>query len=190
MNWGSKPFTPLAAISETVPIITVSGLSKRFLLPGWRFGWILLHDPQGLATAAKEAFHIWQNRFMGPGATMQLALPKILKEVGSDYFDAIVAKLERNARGLNEAVNAIPGVRCRFPEASMYLLMGIDVAKFGFKDDVEFSATFYQEEACFLLPGMCFDIKDHLRIVTAVPYEVCMDMATRLKEFCARHYRD
>lgn len=140
MNWGSKPFTPLASISDNVPIVTVSGLSKRFLLPGWRLGWILLHDPLGVASAAKEAFHIWQNRFMGPGATLQLALPRILKEVGDEYFGAIVAKLEKNAKALNEAVNAIPGVRCRFPEASMYLLMGIDVAKFGFKDDVEFSA--------------------------------------------------
>lgn len=27
-----------------VPIITASGLSKQFLIPGWRMGWIMFHD--------------------------------------------------------------------------------------------------------------------------------------------------
>jgi Aminotransferase class I and II len=27
-----------------VPILAVGGLAKRFLVPGWRLGWILIHD--------------------------------------------------------------------------------------------------------------------------------------------------
>jgi len=33
MTWGSS-FVPMARLSETVPILTISGLSKRFLVPG------------------------------------------------------------------------------------------------------------------------------------------------------------
>jgi len=41
-------FHPMALVAaragRTVPVITVSGLAKQFLLPGWRVGWICFHD--------------------------------------------------------------------------------------------------------------------------------------------------
>lgn len=34
------------------PFITTGGLAKQFAVPGWRVGWILLHDPRKLLSAA------------------------------------------------------------------------------------------------------------------------------------------
>ena len=33
-----------AKLGRTVPVITVSGLAKQYLLPGWRVGWLTFHD--------------------------------------------------------------------------------------------------------------------------------------------------
>lgn len=41
---GTK-FHYMAELSKTVPILSCNGLSKRFAVPGWRFGWIAIHDP-------------------------------------------------------------------------------------------------------------------------------------------------
>lgn len=34
----------LASLSSDVPILSCGGLAKRWLVPGWRMGWILVHD--------------------------------------------------------------------------------------------------------------------------------------------------
>ncbi|CAI6004581.1 unnamed protein product [Closterium sp. NIES-65] len=42
-----------AAAAGSVPILTVSSLSKRFLVPGWRVGWIAVHDPRHILKNAR-----------------------------------------------------------------------------------------------------------------------------------------
>lgn len=37
-------FHSLAPLSSDVPILSCGGLAKRWLVPGWRLGWILIHD--------------------------------------------------------------------------------------------------------------------------------------------------
>jgi tyrosine aminotransferase len=39
-------FFYMAELSDSVPILSCNALSKRFILPGWRFGWIAIHDPK------------------------------------------------------------------------------------------------------------------------------------------------
>lgn len=34
----------LASIEGQVPILQVGGLAKRWMAPGWRIGWICIHD--------------------------------------------------------------------------------------------------------------------------------------------------
>lgn len=34
----------MASLSSDVPILACGGLAKRWLVPGWRMGWILIHD--------------------------------------------------------------------------------------------------------------------------------------------------
>jgi tyrosine aminotransferase len=46
MAFPGKEFFYMAELSPTVPIISCNSLSKRFILPGWRFGWLALHDPK------------------------------------------------------------------------------------------------------------------------------------------------
>lgn len=37
-------YEPIATLSANVPILSCGGLAKRWLVPGWRMGWILIHD--------------------------------------------------------------------------------------------------------------------------------------------------
>ena len=39
MVFPGRIFFSFAEISSTVPIIVCGGISKRFLVPGWRMGW-------------------------------------------------------------------------------------------------------------------------------------------------------
>jgi len=47
MTFG-KRFVPLAEVAGGVPVFSVGALSKRWLVPGWRLGWVCVHDTSGV----------------------------------------------------------------------------------------------------------------------------------------------
>lgn len=82
-----------ASLSKNVPILTCSALSKRFLVPGIRMGWIVLSDRHGSLTEVKKGLHNVTGRMLGPNSTVQLALPDILKKTPQSFFDDTIEKL-------------------------------------------------------------------------------------------------
>lgn len=58
MVFGATEFTPMAALSMKVPVLTVGGISKRWLAPGWRLGWILIADPKGILTRGRVSVFV------------------------------------------------------------------------------------------------------------------------------------
>lgn len=83
---GTK-FHSFATLSENVPVLVCSGLTKRFSIPGIRCDWIVINDRGnkledvrlGLANVAGRNFY--------PNSTAQKALPRILKCVPESYFE-------------------------------------------------------------------------------------------------------
>ncbi|WRT68906.1 tyrosine aminotransferase [Kwoniella shivajii] len=188
MTW-SSPFTPLASLSKSVPIITLSGLSKRFLVPGWRFGWAALHDPLGVAADVKRGMAVWGNRFMGPNSIIQAALPTILA-TESEWFDEVIYKIETLAKIVYQGLSDTPGLSTTFPSGAMYCFAKISRDAFpDLEDDVAFATALYNEEAVFVLPGICFGMPGYFRIVLATPSDVMTDVVERVQGFCDRHYR-
>lgn len=41
-------FYSISELSENVPILIVGGIAKAFIVPGWRLGWIIVHDRNNL----------------------------------------------------------------------------------------------------------------------------------------------
>lgn len=87
-----------------------------------------------------------------------------------------------------EAISSIPGLSCSKPAGALYVLVRVDGRVLpGMENDVHFSTALYQEEAVFVLPGLCFDAPGYFRVVIASPEDVMRDMVGRLRAFCARH---
>lgn len=45
MTYPGEKFYSFGELTETVPVFLISGLSKRWLVPGWRSGWLTLVGP-------------------------------------------------------------------------------------------------------------------------------------------------
>ena len=83
-------FTYMSELSDNVPILSCNALSKRFILPGWRFGWIAIHDPKNYLKSVRAGFNDLTTRILGPNSLVQAALPDILENTPQEYFDYVM----------------------------------------------------------------------------------------------------
>ena len=87
-------FHSFATLSKNVPVIVCSGVTKRFIMPGMRLGWLIINDRgDKLKEIRRGLFNISGRNFL-PNSTVQRALPRILNSVPQSYFDENYSKAE------------------------------------------------------------------------------------------------
>lgn len=59
MVFPGNEFYYMSELSQHVPILSCNALSKRFILPGWRFGWIAIHDPKNYLASNFDKIISW-----------------------------------------------------------------------------------------------------------------------------------
>lgn len=160
MVFKGNEYIPLARLSQESkelawPILTCSGLAKRFLVPGWRFGWVTVHEPEGydLSAIRKGLFDL-STLIIGACTLIQSALPEIFANIPESFYEDTNGVLERNAQFLSESLVGIEGLKVIKPQGTMYMLVGIDFEKFeGFEDDLKVSKLLISEQSISVLPG-------------------------------------
>lgn len=80
-------FHSVSSLSKNVPVLTCSGLTKRFLMPGIRLGWIIIHDRNNSFNDIRLGLANIAGRNFWPNSTVQLALPNIFKNTPQKFFD-------------------------------------------------------------------------------------------------------
>lgn len=183
-------YHPLASLTEEVPVLSCGGLTKRYLVPGWRFGWIAISDKGGVFDQGlRQGLHSLSQRIIGANTLIQGALPTILQNTPNSFFSDTIDQIQRNAVMSHTALSAIPGLSPVMPQGAMYMMVGIDMKKFpSFKNDLEFVEKMISEESVFCLPGKCFDYPDYVRIVLTLPEKQMQEALTRMTTFCAHYY--
>jgi tyrosine aminotransferase len=82
-----------ASLSKNVPILVCSGLTKRFLIPAIRLGWIVINDRGNKLNDVRKGLINMAGRGFGPNSTIQLALPNILNGVPDTFFTDVNARV-------------------------------------------------------------------------------------------------
>ncbi|XP_055371005.1 tyrosine aminotransferase [Condylostylus longicornis] len=179
----------VSTLSQNVPVLSCGGLTKRFLVPGWRLGWIVIHDRHDILKDATRGLKNLTGRILGPNTLIQTALPDILEKTTQKFFDDTISVIYKNAFLAFEMLNKVPGLKPIMPAGAMYMMIGIEIDKFPeFPDDLEFVQRLVGEQSVFCLPGACFDYPNYMRIVLTVPGEMIKEAADRIAEFCEKHY--
>ncbi|KAK2164061.1 hypothetical protein LSH36_69g02016 [Paralvinella palmiformis] len=185
-----QEFVSMASQTKDVPILSCGGLTKRYLVPGWRMGWITIHDRHdAFEKQVRPGLTSLSQRILGPNTLVQGALPKILELTPQEFFDSTIEIVKRNADISYEAMSSIPGLNPVMPTGAMYMMVGIDMEKFqAFKDDVQFTERLVTEQSVFCLPASCFQYPNFFRIVLTVPQEKLQEACERINEFCSKYY--
>lgn len=95
MVFSNHQYTAISSISRDVPVLTCGGLTKRFLVPGWRMGWVIIHDRQNvLAKEIRKGLANLSQKIVGPNTIVQRALPSILSLTPQSFFDDVILFIE------------------------------------------------------------------------------------------------
>lgn len=186
-------FHPMASLTDEVPILTCGGLTKRYLVPGWRMGWITIHDRNGVFSQEirNGLSGLSQKMTCGSSAIVQGALGTILNTTPAEFFRDTIDQVYCNARLAYRLLNGSPGLRPIMPAGAMYMMVGVDMTKFPeFANDMQFVENLVTEQSVFCLPGRCFDYPDYFRIVLTVPEAQLRQACARIAEYCAVHLVD
>mmetsp|Transcript_21780 Transcript_21780/g.29972 ORF Transcript_21780/g.29972 Transcript_21780/m.29972 type:complete len:411 (-) Transcript_21780:29-1261(-) len=184
----TAPFVSLASLSSEIPILAVGGLAKRFLVPGWRLGWITIHDRHSRFAEVKQGLKNLTTLILGACTLIQSILPNILAEVPQSFYDLTMEKLRTHAQFLEKGLNDVPGLKCIQPKGAMYMMVQVDVDRFkDIDNDIDFFSLLLEEESVSVLPGEVFGAPNFVRLVTCPSVDVLQVAVERIGEFCARH---
>jgi aspartate/methionine/tyrosine aminotransferase len=114
------PTPLLASLAPEAPIISFSSLSKGFVAPGWRAGWLCVGKSDRLDDLLAAIKKLADGRLCSPGP-MQYGIEAALTTDRS-HQAAFVAELRTRADLTMARLNAIPGMRCVAPRAAFYVM--------------------------------------------------------------------
>jgi alanine-synthesizing transaminase len=114
------PVAPMATLDPEAPIISYSSLSKAYLAPGWRAGWMAVAATPRLDGALAAIKKLADGRLCSPGP-MQYG---VLAALTGDRSHQVVFRRALQARATltTERMNAIEGMRCVAPRGAFYAM--------------------------------------------------------------------
>jgi alanine-synthesizing transaminase len=179
------PVEPLGKLRPDAAIIAYSSLSKAYIAPGWRGGWMAVGPTPRLNDALGAIKKLADGRLCSPGP-MQYAIEAALRGDRS-HQKAFNAALELRARLTADRMNAIPGMRCVMPRGAFYAMPQVSLPPG--KTDVDFVHGLLHATGVLVVYGSGFgaDPKDGaFRIVFLAPPEVLGAIYDDIASFTAR----
>jgi tyrosine aminotransferase len=61
----------VAELSHNVPVLATGGMAKRYLVPGWRVGWISVHDRHNVLSEVRKAIFRLTTLILGANTLAQ-----------------------------------------------------------------------------------------------------------------------
>lgn len=111
---------PTATLATDVPIITLNGLSKAYLAPGWRIGWLAFSTPALLKDVAVAVQRLADARLCGPGPFQYAIKPAL--QGPQDHVPAMMQKLRARRDLMVGRLRAMPGVSVVEPQGAFYAM--------------------------------------------------------------------
>lgn len=171
----------LKDLAKDCLVFSGNSLSKNFLYPGARVGYVAIHrDREGVFT---DAFNRICNQRLSVNWEFQRGAISAYK-MNFDFMKPSLAKLKRRRDIIKKRVGEIPGLRMASPQAALYAFIQVE----GYKGtDWEFVYDFLRTEGVLTVPGSAFYKDPQKRLffrATLLPDEKTLEEAmAKLERF-------
>jgi alanine-synthesizing transaminase len=168
---------PLASLAPELPVVTFNGLSKTYLVPGFRIGWIIVSGEQKDLAQYCEAIAKFLRVRLSSNHPMQFAVKAAL-EGDQGHLPGVLEKLRRRRDLTVSLLNSFPKIHCVAPQAAFYAFPRLDIPR----PDSEFVVDLVRQTGVIVVPGSGFGQApgtNHFRMVF-LPPEQTIEKALRL----------
>ncbi len=177
----------IATLAQDVPIITFNGLSKAYLVPGWRIGWAIATGPREALHDYLESVHrLLRARLSAPHPFQHAIKPAL--EGPQDHIPAMLEKLRRRAHITEDWAKRTPRVSLVKPKGAFYAHPSLDIPE----DDLTFVTDLLKQKHVLVVHGSGFGQKPgtkHMRIVFLPPEDVLHAAYEKIGDFMRERYK-
>lgn len=177
-----------ASVAPDLPVLTFSGLSKAYRMPGYRAGWVAISGPRAETAAYRESLELLASLRLCSNVPAQHAIQTSLG--GYQSIGDLVkpgGRLREQRDLACRLLNQIPGVSCVPAAGAMYLFPRLDPAVYPFEDDEKFVLDLLEEQKILVSHGSAFHwpTPDHFRFVILPSLEDIEEAVRRISSFLA-----
>jgi len=154
----------LASLDNECPMITFGGLSKNYMVPGFRIGWGVVSGNITVLKDYIEAINKMLRARLSANHPEQYGIAPALNGEQT-HLEIAMKKLHKRRDMTFEMLNAIDGISCVKPEGAFYAFPKLDLKK---NTDSHFVAELIRATGVVVVPGTGFGQKpnsQHIRVV-------------------------
>ncbi len=179
-----------ASCSKLTPVVTMNGVSKVYYAPGWRIGYMAIHDPKTTMASIRDGIERILRSRLCASTPAQLGFLAGLNQDRSWMKEYSKTVKERRDVCLDR-IASIEGLEVEAPEGAFYMFVRLTDEKWK-NNDKEFVLQLRHEEHVLLVHGSGFSRekgKGHVRLVFLPDVQTLHTAFDRIDSFLLRHRR-
>ena len=176
--------TSVASRSQSVPIFVLNGVSKVYYAPGWRIGYMALHDPTNRLGAVRDGIErLLRSRLCAstPAQMGYLAGLTQSRDWMDGYTQNVLAKRDLCLKRISE----IDGLEVQRPGGAFYMFVRLTDSHWA-EDDKKFVLDLLHSEHVLVVHGSGFSQQmgnGHFRLVYLAEPDVLNEAFDRIERF-------
>ena len=180
--------TSVASLSPDVPVFVLNGVSKVFYAPGWRIGYLGIHDPKRRLDLVRDGIERLLRSRLCASTPAQLGY---LAGLDSDrtWMKSYAEKIARQRDLCVARVKSIEGLEVQSTGGAFYMFIKLTDDKW-FNNDKEFVLQLLHEEHVLVVHGSGFSPElgaGHFRLVYLADLDILNEVFDRIDRFLTKH---
>ncbi|NMB81832.1 MAG: aminotransferase class I/II-fold pyridoxal phosphate-dependent enzyme [Ignavibacteria bacterium] len=180
-----KKHTSIASLNSEAPMVTFGGLSKNYMVPGFRIGWGIVSGNRAVLKDYIEAINKLLRARLSANHPEQYGIaPSLLGD--QSHLEVAMKKLTKRRDMTVEAMNSIPGISCVAPEGAFYAFPRIH----NISDDAHWTQELIKETGVVVVHGSGFGQvpgTNHFIIVFLPPENILEKAYKAIAQFHAKY---
>ncbi len=181
-----EKYTSLASLTKDTPVVTFNGLSKSYLVPGFRIGWAIFSGPKEMIQDYIDGVNKMVRARLCANHPMQYAIKPAL-EMDQSHIQTTLTELVKRNKITVEMLNDIPEISCVAPRAAFYAFPSLHIPD----NDLDFVADLIRETGVVTVHGSGFGQKEgskHMRVVFLPDETLLTEAYEKIRDFTKRRY--
>ena len=178
----------VAKCSADVPVVSLNGVSKVYYAPGWRIGYMAIHDPSKRMLLVRDGIERMLRSRLCASTPAQLGYLAGL-ESDRSWMEAYAAKVVEQRDVCVNRIRSIDGLEVQSSGGAFYMFVKLTDEKWAL-DDKQFVLDLLHEEHVLVVHGSGFSPelgRGHFRIVYLPEVDVLNEAFDRIERFLIRH---